>query len=463
MFNLVSGLIAPAASFAPMPAAPGGPAANPTQRSARRAVPIRDTFALSLAARQAADIGALGRATGNAYAGASLLRVAARGLQAIDAALAKMQALTAKAALTTLSRGERAILNAEFQKLRIEIDRIADQTEFNGIKVLKGATIIEESMETVTYSYSITDLGSRIGVDDGFQDFVIASSPSGVSDGDRIRIEYDKQTGLFTVTNTTTSQVATAAAPATAPPEGQTTDVALSEFSLTIQVNSNFKPNKNNNAPSGSPDQNEFVVSVTGSATTTTVTLRNVTQITFQVGTGTADQDKITLTLPAATVADLDSGLVSDDIDSASGASLALSNVTNAINALKNIQASVDGNAVRFQAAGRNLMLDKTILTDLRTDLLERPITISTADRLANLVSVQFLSHAEPAMAGRISTAMRDLLLSANLQPLEPPEVANRAVAPEDTRNEPDIGFSPYRGETQTSHSGPYKPVDLKA
>ena len=463
MFNLVSGLIAPVASFAPVPAPPGGSAANPIQRSARRAVPIRDTFALSLAARQAADIGALGRATGNAYAGASLLRVAARGLQAIDAALAKMQALTAKAALTTLSRGERAILNAEFQKLRIEIDRIADQTEFNGIKVLKGATIIEESMETVTHSYSITDLGSRIGVDDGFQDFVIASSPSGVSDGDRIRIEYDKKTGLFTVTNTATSQVATAAAPATAPPEGQTTDVAISEFSLTIQVNSNFKPNKNNNAPSGGPGRNEFVVSVTGSATTTTVTLRNVTQITFQVGAGTADQDKITLTLSAATVADLDSGLVSDDIDSASGASLALSNITNAINALKHIQASVDGNAVRFQAAGRNLMLDKNILTDLRTDLLERPITISTADRLANQVSGQFLSHAIPAMADRISATMRDLLLSASLEPLDSPEITDRAVAPEDAGAEPDIGFSAYRGVSQTSHNGPYKRVDLKA
>jgi len=374
-----------------------------------------------------------------------------------------MQALTAKAALTTLSRGERAILNAEFQKLRIEIDRIADQTEFNGIKVLKGATIIEESMETVTHSYSITDLGSRIGVDDGFQDFVIASSPSGVSDGDRIRIEYDKKTGLFTVTNTATSQVATAAAPATAPPEGQTTDVAISEFSLTIQVNSNFKPNKNNNAPSGGPGRNEFVVSVTGSATTTTVTLRNVTQITFQVGAGTADQDKITLTLSAATVADLDSGLVSDDIDSASGASLALSNITNAINALKHIQASVDGNAVRFQAAGRNLMLDKNILTDLRTDLLERPITISTADRLANQVSGQFLSHAIPAMADRISATMRDLLLSASLEPLDSPEITDRAVAPEDAGAEPDIGFSAYRGVSQTSHNGPYKRVDLKA
>ncbi|MCZ6861403.1 MAG: hypothetical protein O7I42_14210, partial [Alphaproteobacteria bacterium] len=298
---------------------------------------------------------------------------------------------------------------------------------------------------------------------DGFQDFVIASSPGGVSDGDRIRIEYDKKTGLFTVTNTATSQVATAAAPATAPPEGQTTDVAISEFSLTIQVNSNFKPNKNNTAPSGNLGQNEFVVSVTTSTTTTTVTSKNVTQLTFQVGTGSASADKMTVTLPAATIADLESGLASDDISSASSASLALSNVTNAINAVKNIQALVNGNAVRFQAAQRNLTSDTNILTDLRTDLSERPTTISTADRLANLVSEQFLSHAKPAMTGQISAAMRDLLLSASLQPLEPSEVPNRAAPPADTRNEPDIGFSAYQGVPQTSHSEPYTRVDVKA
>ncbi len=230
MFNLVSRLIAPAAPFAPVPAAPGGPAANPTQRSARSPVPIQDTFALSLATRHAADIGAQGRAAGNAREGTSLLQVADQGLRAIDDALSEMKDLAKQASSTTtpLSRGERAILNAEFQKLRSEIDRIADQTEFNGIKVLKGVTIVEESIETVAQSTSITNLGSKIGIDDGFQDFVIASSPSGVSDGDRIRIEYDKQTGLFTVTNTATSQVATAAAPATATPEGQTTYIDVS-------------------------------------------------------------------------------------------------------------------------------------------------------------------------------------------------------------------------------------------
>ena len=108
-------------------------------------------------------------------------------------------------------------------------------------------------------------------------------------------------------------------------------------------------------------------------------------------------------------------------------------------------------------------MLDKNILTDLRTDLLERPIAIGTADRLANLASEQFLSHVKPAITGRISEAMRDLLLSASLQPLEPSEAPNRAAAPEDTRNQPDRRFSAYQGVPQASHSEPHKRVDVKA
>lgn len=463
MFNLVSALTTPTALLKPLSPTPI-PATTGAPHRGHTATRVRDNFAIAVGTGHAAEIGALTTATSNAREGASLLQVADRGLGAIDDALTAMKYLATQASSTTapLSRQERAILNVEFQKLRTEIDRIADETEFNGIKVLKGVTVVEETIETVTQSYSITNLGSKIGIDDGFQDFVIASIPSGLSDGDRIRIEYDKQTGLFTVTNSATSQVATVAAPTSAPPEGQTTDVTVSEFSLTIQVNSNFKPNKSNNAPPGSPGQNEFEVSVTTSTTTTTVSSKNVTQLTFQVGTSTADQDKITLVLPAATIADLESGLVSDDINSASGASQALTNVTSAINALKNIQASVDGYAVRFQAAQRNLTSDKNILTDLKTDLLERPITIDTADRLANLASEQFLSHAKPAMTGLISEAMRDLLLSASLQPLDPSEAANSAAAPEDTWSEADIGYSAYQGVPQSSHREP-KRVDITA
>jgi len=463
LLNLVSTLTAPTPLLGTQAPARTSATAG-VLRSRQTASPVRDTFTMTAVRGHAADIRALSAANGNAQAGASLLQVADRGLGEIDDALVKMKDLAEQASSTIapLSHRERAILNVEFQELLTEIDRIADETQFNGIQVLKGTTIFEESFVTVTHHSAITDLGSKIEVDDGFENFVIATSPSGVSDGDRIRIEYSKQTDLFTITNATTGQNTTVAAPASAPQPGETIDVAVSAFSLTFQVNSNFNPNQNNKAPGGNPGQNEFVVSLTTTSTTTIVTSRAM-ELSFRVGTGTADRDKIEIVLAAATVADLDSNLASDDIASAAGAELALANVTNAIGALNKAQASIDGDKIRFQAAGRNLASHTNTLTDLKTDRLERLVRISTTDGLTNRVSEQFSSQARPPMAGRMSSAMLDLLLSAGPQPLVLPEAPTSAQTPGNTQNQPETGFTAYRQAHQPTQSEPYTPVDVKA
>lgn len=468
MFSLISALTTPAALLKPQSpvnvlatagASLNGPPNGPT-------VPRpRNSFMAIVGTGHSADIGALAKATGNAREGATLLQIADRGLGAIADALTAMKDLAERAssASAPLSRVQRAILNTQFQDLRAKIDRIAEDTEFNGIKVLKGITTVEESTDTVTQNTSITDLGSKIGIDDGFQKFVIGSGSGKSLDGHRMRIEYDKKTGLFTITNLATNQTAKVAAPAAAPAKGRTTDVDVSDFNLTIQVNSNFNPNKPNHAPPGNQGKNEFAVSVTATTTTTTVVSKNVVRIAFQVGIGTADPDKITIVLPAATIADLESDLAADDISSVSGASLALSHVANAINALKNNRASVDGSAVRFHSAWQNLTSEKNVLTGLRADLLERPATIETADRLASLVAAQFLSRAIPAMAGRASDALRDLLSSASPEPLKPSEAPNRGAAPGPGGIESNKGYSAYQREPQASHDGSYKPIDAAA
>jgi flagellin len=140
--------------------------------------------------------------------------------------------------------------------------------------------------------------------------------------------------------------------------------------------------------------------------------------LAFKVGTGNSSQDSITVSLSAATVASLDAGLVSDTIADASSASQALTDVTSAIDALKDIQASVDGATVRFQSARQYLASDKQILTAQRKDMVERPVTIGTADHLANLVRQEYLSKAVPAAAGKLSSGSRVLLSSSRIQPL---------------------------------------------
>ena len=95
--------------------------------------------------------------------------------------------------------------------------------------------------------------------------------------------------------------------------------------------------------------------------------------------------------------------------------------------------------------------------------MLETPVAIDTAGILAKLVSEQYLSHAKPAMAGQISASMRDLLSSARLEPLEPPEGPIDAEAARGTGTQPDRGFSAYQGVSQNSHGETYQPVDVTA
>jgi flagellin len=186
----------------------------------------------------------------------------------------------------------------------------------------------------------------------------------------------------------------------------------------------------------------------------------------FKVGTGNAGQDSITVSISAVTVADLDADLASDRIDDETSASDALTNVTNAIDVLSEIQASVDGAVVRFQGVQRSLASDKNILTALRTGLLERPITIGTADNLADLVSQEFLSEAAPAAVALLSSAERVLLSSSRLQPVEPSQAGDPTRSQDEPQTKAVKRPSAYKtgqNAKSSSSSEAAHSVDIKA
>ncbi len=100
----------------------------------------KDSFSVSTAVRLSGEIGAMTRAIGNAREGTSLIEAADEGLGEIDAHLARLKEIAEHAEDTESSARDRAILQFEFDELLTEIDRIANETEFNGIKVLSSAT-----------------------------------------------------------------------------------------------------------------------------------------------------------------------------------------------------------------------------------------------------------------------------------------------------------------------------------
>ncbi len=81
-----------------------------------------------------------------------MIQVADGALQVIDEKLIRMKELATQAATGTYNADQRAIINDEFQAMKTEIDRIAQSTEFNGIKLLDSTFgVVSKVAETEIY------------------------------------------------------------------------------------------------------------------------------------------------------------------------------------------------------------------------------------------------------------------------------------------------------------------------
>jgi len=99
-----------------------------------------DAAGLGISERMRADIRSFSVASRNAQDGVSLVQTAEGALSEVSDILGRMRELSMQSANGTLNAGDRSTLDAEFQQLVSEIDRIANGTEFNGVSLLDGTT-----------------------------------------------------------------------------------------------------------------------------------------------------------------------------------------------------------------------------------------------------------------------------------------------------------------------------------
>ncbi|KAB8031774.1 flagellin [Fluviispira multicolorata] len=91
-----------------------------------------DAAGLAISETMRAKIRGFAQAKRNASDGISFLQTGEGGLSELNNLIIRMRELTTQAASDTVSSTERSYLNKEFQELGSEINRIKDQTEFNG-------------------------------------------------------------------------------------------------------------------------------------------------------------------------------------------------------------------------------------------------------------------------------------------------------------------------------------------
>lgn len=97
-----------------------------------------DAAGLAISNRMTSQVRGLDQAIRNSNDGVSLIQTAEGALDTTSNILQRMRELAVQSANGTYSSGNRKTLNAEVQQLKSEIDRIADTTKFNGLKILDG-------------------------------------------------------------------------------------------------------------------------------------------------------------------------------------------------------------------------------------------------------------------------------------------------------------------------------------
>lgn len=98
-----------------------------------------DAAGLAVSEKIRAQVRSIAVAIRNSQDGISLAQTNEGGLQEIGNILGRMRELSEQSANGTLGTSERNTLDAEYQQLRTEIDRISNTTEFNGTKLLDGS------------------------------------------------------------------------------------------------------------------------------------------------------------------------------------------------------------------------------------------------------------------------------------------------------------------------------------
>jgi flagellin len=97
-----------------------------------------DAAGLAIVSKMTAQIRGLDQAVRNANDGISLLQTAEGALIEVTNMLQRMRELSVQSASDTNTLEDRGYLNDEFQQLKAEIDRIAENTQWNGMNILDG-------------------------------------------------------------------------------------------------------------------------------------------------------------------------------------------------------------------------------------------------------------------------------------------------------------------------------------
>ena len=143
-----------------------------------------DAAGLAISERFTSQIRGLNQAARNANDGISLAQTAEGALGSIGSNLQRMRELAVQSANATNSTSDRAALQQEVSQLTAEIDRVATQTQFNGLNLLDGSYLAQQFQVGANAGQTITVAGissSRASALGQFQGFTLTNQSIGTT------------------------------------------------------------------------------------------------------------------------------------------------------------------------------------------------------------------------------------------------------------------------------------------
>ena len=332
-----------------------------------------DAAGLAISERFTSQIKGLNQAARNANDAISLTQTAEGAMTSVTDNLQRIRELAVQSANATNSTTDRAALQTEVTQLKAEIDRVANQTNYNGTKLLDG------SFTSALFQVG-ANAGETIAVS-GLQNSTVAALGSVTS----------ASTQSAVVSGLTTTATAAAAFTVNGTDIGALTAVGTSQERAAQVVDAI-------NKVATTTSVNAYL-----DATTSKIVLTSNAAITLA---GTAPGLAATGFAAGATAAATVTGLTTLDISSYAGASQAITQADSALQQMNTSRATLGALQSRFTSTVSNLQSAAENLSASRSRIQDTDYASETA----SLTRSQILQQAGMAMLAQANQAPNQVL-----------------------------------------------------
>jgi len=335
-----------------------------------------DAAGLAISERMTTQIRGMNVAMRNANDGVSLAQTAEGSLDSVSSALQRIRELSVQSANATNSSSDRAALDAEAQQLKDEIDRVATQTNFNGVKLLDG-----------TFTNKTFQVGANGGETIDVSAIVNAQSSA-----------LGTTTSAAVTTAATTTFTAITAGDITIEDAGS---VAINVGAVGVDTSATERAGSLRDAINAVSDQTGVYAT---NDTATTITLTSAHDVVTTIaGTATAATTGITAGTTAAATT---TGFSALDLNTASGSVLAIASMDAALTAVNTARADLGAIQTRFESVVDNLAINSENTSAARGRIRDADFAAETASLTKN----QILQQAGTAMLAQANSIPQNVL-----------------------------------------------------